>query len=90
MHSAFTVLPMDLASSGDLFNLNTDEVIWDCRDVHKNMSDVLGEGVGETLEEAREDLKRKLNILFMKMEEEKLKLSPIKFKIGHDVQFVEF
>ena len=44
---------MGLASSGDLFKLNTDEVIWGCPDIHKSMDNVLWQGVGNTVEEAR-------------------------------------
>ena len=81
---------MGLSCSGDIFNINTDNLIYGIPDTHKSMDDVLGQGVGKNMEEARENLRGKLNTLLMRMSERNIKLSPEKFKISSDMEFGEF
>ena len=86
----FASLPMGLVSSGDYFNIETDDVVEGITGTHKSLDDVLGEGVGATTDEARADLKRKLDTILSRMAAKNIKLNPKKFHIGKEVNFGGF
>jgi len=78
----YTVTPMGVCSSSDLFNLLTDgEVRWEGNNVLKNMDDWLLSG--RTMEE----LEGKLEKLLSFCKEKNLKWNPEKLLISEEVEF---
>ena len=86
----FCVLPMGLSPSSDIFNNWTDVCTSNLLDCHKQMDDILLEGVGHTLQEARSDLMKKLRKLFSNLDVANAKISTKKFQIGTCVDFGGF
>lgn len=78
----YTVTPMGVCSSSDLFNLLTDgEVRWEGNNVLKNMDDWLLSG--RTLEE----LQGKMEKLLTFCQSKNLKLNPEKLLVSEEVEF---
>ena len=89
-HYRFASLTMRMNCSDDYFNVNTEDVVEGVAGAHKSLDDVLCEGVGATTNQARADLKRKLDVILSRMAKKNIKLNPKKFNIGSEVNFGGF